>query len=424
MSLDNTNVNNKQESGKDNKSWVPLFIAVYIALAVEGMDFQIASICLPVLKSDFAISQVQAGALTSYTMVGMFIGTLIAGVLSDRIGRVKVTILSLLSFSLFTFSLGFTQSYWQFAVVRFLSGFGLAAVYAIGTLLVAEYVPTKKRGLIIGTLQTGVSVGYIGAALLSAAILPVHGWRPIFILSILPALISFLMLRKVKEPASYIASKERTGSKSKQNESKMIWRNKAVRRVFLLWAVANTALQFGYYGANTWLPSYLATDLGMNLKNMSLFIAGTYTAAIGGKILAGYLADRFGRKGVWLIGGLATAVAMPLIVSYANTGNVIWLMCLFGFLYATPYAILAAYMSESFPVEVRGTSVASMSSIGKIGSVTAPLFVGFMAAQYSIGSGIAILGIAYAICALVPWLFIGEKVYDPSSTKEDRVHGI
>jgi AAHS family cis,cis-muconate transporter-like MFS transporter len=403
---------------KQGAKWIPLFIAVFIALIVDGMDLQILNLCLPALRADFSISQVEAGALSSYTMIGMGIGALLAGVLSDRIGRVKVTIASLVVFSVFTVLLGFVQNYWQFVVIRFISGFGIAALFSIGTLLVAEYVPTEKRGLVLGTLQAGWSIGYICAALLSATVQPAFGWRPMFIISVIPAVVSFFILRTVKEPASFKAAQEKRQFEVKESEYKKIWKNKTIRKVFLLWAVANTALQFGYYGANTWLPSYLIIDLGMDLKNMSLYIAGTYTAMVAGKILAGFLADRFGKKGIWMIGGLATAVAIPSIIFFANTSNVVYLMILFGFLYAVPYALLAAYMSESFPTEVRGTSVATMSSVGKIGSVTAPLFVGYMATQHSIGLGIAALGAAYAICALVPGLFIREKSYDPSSAED------
>ncbi len=402
----------------NNNKWFPLFIAIWIALVVDGMDLQLLSLCLPVLKSEFAVNQIQAGALTSYTLIGMGIGGIIAGLLSDRIGRVKVSILSLIIFSSFTFILGFTQTYWQFATVRFLSGFGIAALYAIGTLVVAESVPSQKRGFVMGTLQAGWSVGYICAALISAAVLPNYGWRPLFIISVIPAIVSWLILRKTKEPASFMASRKKHEIKTKENEYAKIWKNKAVRNTFILWAIANITLQFGYFGANTWIPSYLITDLGLNLKSMSLYVAGTYTSMVAGKMLTGYLADKFSRKSIWLIGGVSTAVAIPCIVTYANTSNVIWLMILFGFLYATPYALLATYMSESFPVDVRGTSVATMSSIGKIGSVTAPLFIGYIATQYSIGYGIALLGIAYGICALIPGLFIKEKAYDPSKVEE------
>ncbi|HBT95444.1 MAG TPA: MFS transporter [Coriobacteriia bacterium] len=403
--------------------WIPLFIAVFIALVVDGMDLQLLNICLPVLKAEFALTQFEAGLLSSVTLIGMALGGLVAGVLADRIGRVKVTIISTVTFSFFTMLLGFTQTYWQFATVRFLSGFGIAALFAIGTLLVAEYVPTEKRGVIMGTLQAGWSIGYIAAALLSAALLETQGWRALFILSVVPAITSILILTRVKEPPGFLRQKQ-AGAVAKGNEYRRIWQNPSVRSVFIFWAIANTALQFGYYGANTWLPSYLHTDLGLDLKNMSLYIAGTYTAMVAGKILAGFLADRFGRKGIWMVGGLTTAVAMPLIVAYVNSANAIFLMVAFGFLYAIPYALLAAFMSESFPTGIRGTAVASLSSVGKIGSITAPAMVGFLANNYSIGFGIGILGIAYAVCALVPGIFLKEKAFDPSSVESCEGDGV
>lgn len=399
------------------ENWVPLFIAIFIALVVDGMDLQLLNICLPVLREDFDLSQMQAGALSSITLIGMALGGLVAGVLADRIGRVKVTIYSLVTFSLFTMLLGFTQTYWQFALVRFLSGLGIASLFAIGTLLVAEYVPTRKRGIVLGTLQAGWSIGYIAAALLSAAFLETQGWRPLFILSVIPALISFFILRRTKEPPSFAVQKQ-AGSAQRGHEYRRIWENKGIRIVFIIWAIANTALQFGYYGANTWLPSYLHTDLGLDLKNMSLYVAGTYSAMVVGKVLAGFLADRFGRKSIWMLGGLSTAIAIPLIVTYVNTSNVVFLMIIFGFLYAIPYALLTAFMSESFPTGIRGTAVASLSSVGKIGSIAAPMVVGYLASNYSIGFGIGVLGIAYAICALVPGIFLKEKAFDPSSTAQ------
>ncbi len=410
----NPGSNNDTVSYEKNRNWVPLFIAVFIALIVDGMDLQILNLCLPVLKNEFALNQIQAGALSSYTLLGMAIGGLLAGLLADKIGRVKVTMISLAMFSSFTLFLGFTQTYEQFAVIRCLSGLGMAGVYSIGTLLVAEYVPTARRGLILGSLQAGYSVGYICAALIAAAILPTHGWRPIFVLAVIPAIASFLLLRKTKEPESFQLASQVNADKKKGNQYALIWQNKTVRYTFLVWVVANTALQFGYFGANTWLPSYLSTDLGMNLKSMSLNIAATYTAMVAGKVMAGFLADKFGRKSVWVTGGLATAVVMPLIVAFVNTSNVIFLMFIFGILYAIPYALLSAFMSESFPGGVRGTCVATTYAIGRIGSVTAPLFIGFIATWHSIGYGIATLGIAYAICAVIPGLFIKEKAYDPS----------
>ncbi|WP_139314463.1 MFS transporter [Desulfosporosinus metallidurans] len=121
-------------------------------------------------------------------------------------------------------------------------------------------------------------------------------------------------------------------------------------------------LQFGYYGANTWLPSYLVQGLGINLKNVGWYV-------------------------------------------------------IFGFFYGVPYAILATYISESFPTKIRGTVVASTNAFGRAGSMLSPLMIGIVAEKYSIGYGIALMGISYALCALIPGLFIREKMYDPKSHK-------
>jgi AAHS family cis,cis-muconate transporter-like MFS transporter len=192
-----------------------------------------------------------------------------------------------------------------------------------------------------------------------------------------------------------------------------LWLERPLRRTFLLWTVAAIALQFGYYGANSWLPSYLVRDLGVNVQNMGWYVAGTYTMMVIGKIVTGYLADLVGRRAMWIVSGLLTAVYLPILVYAATPGNVAYLLLLFGFLYGAPYAINSTYLSESFPGEVRATAVATSYNLGRVGSMLSPLLIGMAATNHSIGRGIALLGISYAICALVPGLFIREKMFDP-----------
>src|SRR4029453_1580763 len=146
---------------------------------------------------------VMAGALSTYTLFGMGVGGILAGWLSDRIGRVAVTWWAVLVFTACTGLIAFCREYWQVAVMRFVSGFGLAAVYSIGTLLAAEYVPTAIRTTVLGILQAGWSGGYVIAALLSAYVIPAYGWRALFLCAILPGLVSLVMLRGVKDPPSW-----------------------------------------------------------------------------------------------------------------------------------------------------------------------------------------------------------------------------
>jgi len=203
----------------------------------------------------------------------------------------------------------------------------------------------------------------------------------------------------------------------KDNQWLAIWRNKRVRKYFLLWMVASTLLQFGYFGVNTWLPSYVASELGVNFKSMTNYIVGTYAAAIIGKVVTGWLADRFGRRVMFAVGGLSTAAMLPVLLIFQTPGTIVVLMIVFGFLYGMPYAVNATYMNESFPTHLRGTATGGAYNIGRVGSMAAPLLIGIIADHYTIGLGLSVLGIAYALAALVPFFFIKEKMYDPSTVE-------
>ena len=413
---------------KMDKIGIRVAIGVAVALIVDGLDLQVLALALPSFMKELKISPVLAGALSTYTLIGMGIGGIGAGWLADRIGRVRVTLISIATFSLGTMIIGFCQAYWQIAVMRFISGFGIGAVYSVGSVLAAEYVPTRIRNTVLGILQAGWSIGYIIAAIMASYILPTWGWRPLFILAIFPGIIAMLLLWGVTDPPSWFAARAaaRTADK-KENEYGKIWRDPKVRRNFLLWSAASICLQFSYYGANTWLPSYLVKDLGVNLKAMGWYLAATYACMVLGKAITGWFGDLVGRRLMWVLACVATAIALPLIMNISTPATVAYLLLIFGLLYGAPYAINATYMSESFPTAVRGTAVATAYNVGRLGSTISPLMVGWAASTYSVGFGIALLGISYALCGLIPGIFIPQKMYDPKAvveTKKDEAKAI
>jgi AAHS family cis,cis-muconate transporter-like MFS transporter len=391
-------------------------LGVFVALVVDGMDLQMLSLALPSLTKELQLSSVMAGALSTYTLLGMGIGGLLGGWLSDRIGRVAVTWWAVLVFSSCTGLIAFCDAYWQIALMRFVSGFGLAAVYSVGTLLAAEYVPTRIRTTVLGILQAGWSVGYVVAALLSSYVIPGYGWRPLFLCAIVPGIFSLVMLRGIRDPESWHAARAaRTLAPPRRGRFAEIMASPPTRRMFLLWSATAIALQFGYYGANTWLPSYLVKDLGVDLANTGWYVAGAYAMMVLGKAVTGYLADIVGRKTMWVASGLATAIYLPVLIVFATPTNVPYLLLIFGLLYGAPYAVNATYMSESFPSGVRGTAVGASYNVGRIGSTISPILIGRVASDYSIGFGIGLLGISYAICALIPGFFIKERLFDPKA---------
>lgn len=391
-------------------------VAVVLAMIVDGLDLQVLALAMPSFMKELKISPLLAGALGTYTLIGMAIGGIYAGWMADRIGRVRVTWWAIMIFSICTGIIGLCQEYWQIAAMRFISGLGLGAVYSTGNTLVSEYVPTRIRNFILSIVMAGWSFGYVVASLIAAQVLPTWGWRPMFILAIVPGLICLLLMKNLSDPPSYFSAREAERlSGKKKNEFAKLWADRKVRRFFILWSITSICLQYGYYGANTWLPSYIVRELGINLKTMGWFLAATYSMGIISKPIIGWLADKVGRRFMWVLTGFAIAIAIPVIVSMANASNVAYLLLIFGGLYGAFYAINATYLSESFPTAVRGTAMATSYNIGRIGSIISPTLIGWTASNYSIAAGIATCGVAYLFCALIPGLFIPQKMYDPKA---------
>jgi AAHS family cis,cis-muconate transporter-like MFS transporter len=398
-----------------------VIVGVFVALVVDGMDLQMLALALPGISKELRLSSVSAGALSTYSLLGMGIGGVVAGWLADRIGRVRVVWWAVLTFSAFTGVIALCETFWQIALMRAISGLGVGALYSIGTLLAAEYVPTRMRTTVLGTLQAGWSVGYVVAALLSSYVLPRFGWRPLFSCAVIPGIVTLVLLWTAPDPPSWAATR-RDKADTGPSPFGALWADPLLRRTFLLWTVTAIALQFGYYGANSWLPSYLVKDLGVNVQSMGWYVAGTYTMMVIGKVITGYLADLAGRRVMWIVSGVLTAVYLPVLVYAATPDNVAYLLLVFGFLYGAPYAINSTYLSESFPAGVRGTAVATSYNLGRIGSMASPLLIGLAATHYSIGLGIGLLGISYAACALVPGMFIREKMFDPKQIESLAPH--
>lgn len=400
-------------------TWKIAFFFAFLALLVDGADLMLLSYSLNSIKAEFQLSSVQAGMLGSFTLAGMAIGGIFGGWACDQFGRVRIVVISILLFSVLTCGLGLTQNFIQFSILRFFASLGLGSLYIACNTLMAEYVPTRYRTTVLGTLQAGWTVGYIVATLLAGWIIPDHGWRMLFYVAIVPVLIAVLMHFLVPEPQAWYHSRnDLNGQNTNTQESalKRIFAEPRNRKMFILWALTAGFLQFGYYGVNNWMPSYLESELGMKFKEMTAYMVGTYSAMILGKVLAGYMADKLGRRFTYAFGAIGTAIFLPLIVFYNSPDNILFLLIAFGFLYGIPYGVNATYMTESFPTHIRGSATGGAYNVGRLGAAIAPATIGFLASGGSIGLGFLVMGAAYLICGVIPALLIKEKQYDPQQS--------
>ena len=188
------------------------FIATFGGWMLDGMDVMVYSLVLPTLLLEWHISKGQAGLLSTSTLLLSSLGGWLAGILADRVGRVRMLKLTILWFAFFTFLSGFTQNFEQLLIVRSLQGLGFGGEWAVGAALMGESIRTRFRGRAVGTVQAGWSVGWGISVILSTILfsrLPHEiAWRVLFWIGILPALLVVYIRGKVQEPEIYRSRKQ------------------------------------------------------------------------------------------------------------------------------------------------------------------------------------------------------------------------
>ena len=414
----------EQATVQPKKIWMTAFILCSLILLADGVDLVFLAYSLTSIKAEFNLTTVQAGALGSWSLVGGVIGGLIGGWACDRFGRVKVIVFYMILSSILSCTLGFVESYHQFLIIRSIAAIGLGSLYIACNTLMSEYVPTKYRTTVLAALMTGFTLGSLCATLLAGWIIPEYGWRMLYWITIAPLALGILMHFMVPEPESWkrVREMKRTGQIVDNNAKKgnpyiTILKDKTHGRMFILWSFSSGFLLFGYFGVSNWLPSYLEAELGIKFKEMAIYMIGTFLTMIFAKIIAGYVADKIGRRIVFAFGTMGTALFIPVVVYMHTPDNIGVLMLIFGFLYGIPYAINATYLTESFPTAVRGTAVGGAFNIGRIGAIFAPITIGYLAMHGSIGTGLMVMGAAYFLCGLIPALFIKDRLYDPQKAE-------
>jgi len=399
---------------------VVVFIFVFLALVADGLDQMLLAYSMQSLKTEFGLDNVQVGSFASFTLVGMALGGMFSGWCCDRFGRVRTITWGIAIFSIFTASLGFTHHFWQFAVLRLIGAIGLGGVYSSCFILLSEYMPAKYRATILGSAVTGYSLGFILAAFLAGQIIPNHGWRPLFFITIIPIVLCLFLRRLIPEPPSYRLAREKLKAgerKAQEQLEKSLFiealKDKKLRLVFFVWLVGMCFGNFGYYGVSNWTPSYLEKELGMHFKSMTTYMIGSYFTMFLGKILTGIAADIVGRRWLNFAAAIGTAGFLFVILKYHTAENIVYLLLAFGFVYGMTIGALGTYITESFPTKIRGIAVGIAYNFGRFGGAVAPVVIGAIANGWSIGMGMFTICAAYIIVATLLGTFVRDRMYDP-----------
>jgi MFS family permease len=390
------------------------FWACFGGWALDAMDVQFYSFVIPTLIALWHLSKGQAGTLATSALLFSAAGGWIAGLVADRIGRVRTLQITILWFATFTCLSGFAQSYGQMFIARALIGLGFGGEWAAGAVLMGEVIQAKNRGKAVGSVQSGWALGWGAAAILYTVVFSLFpeqwAWRVLFFMGILPALLVVYIRRYVEEPEVF---RRQSAAASARGNFLEIF-SPGILRTTALAALLATGAQGGYYAVTTWLPTYLKTVRGLSVLNtggyLGVVIAGSFT----GYIVSAYLSDRLGRRRNFFVFAIGCMAAV-LVYTHVEVTNAQMLLLGFplGFFASGIFSGMGAFFTELFPTRIRGSGQGFSYNFGRGVGALFPSLVGYLSATMPLGRAIGVFAAsAYAV------LFVAAVLLPETRGKE------
>lgn len=389
-------------------------VAAGMGWAMDAFDVMMYSMLIVFIMKDLSLNTAEGGLLASVTLLSSALGGIVFGMVADKIGRTKALMTSILLYSIFTAACGFAQNLWQLVAFRALLGLGMGGEWTAGAALITETWPAKHRNKAMGLVQCNWTIGYAAAAFVTMLVAPTYGWRAVFFVGVLPALLTFWVRRRVEEPAIW-KEKKKEENKEENKEETVGFRILFSRGYIKYTVVATLVLifaQFGYWGVFSWIPGYLASPIekggaGMSIIKSSAWIMAMQIGGFAGLLSFGFLSDKFNRKRVMMVYFLMAAILVPFYGIIKDPTTLLILgpfVIFFGQGHFSGYGPLLA---EIYPTQVRATGQGFAYNIGRGVSAFAPAIVGFLALSKGLGMALAFTSVVF-IGALLSLLLLPE----------------
>lgn len=382
--------------------WKVLFWSTLIII-FDGYDLVIYGVVLPLLMDQWQLSPVTAGALGSAALVGMMLGAMTFGTLSDRLGRKKMIVACVILFSVVTVINGFATTPWQFGILRFLAGLGIGGVMPNVVALMTEYSPKRSRSTLVAVMFSGYAVGGMMSAGLGIWIVPTYGWQVMFYLAVVPLLMLPLIIKYLPDSVSFLLRQGREdevreilqameptqtlspsdtlslpsakGSKAPVLE---LFKEGRVLSTVMFWTAFFMCLLM-VYALGSWLPK-LMSMAGYALSSSLMFLMVLNVGAIVGAIGGGWLADRFHPRPVLVVFFVLAAISLSLLGFESPMWVLYALVAVAGATTIGSQILLYAYVAQYYPTAIRSTGLGWASGIGRNGAIVGPLLGGTLLA--------------------------------------------
>ena len=321
--------------------------AGFLGWTLDAFDFFLVVLSLTAIAQEFHRSDKEIAFSITLTLAFRPVGAFIFGLLADRYGRRLPLMLDLIFYSVVEVATGFAHSFTTFLVLRALFGIGMGGEWGVGASLAMEKVPPRLRGFLSGLLQQGYALGYLLAAGCFYFVFPHWGWRPMFFIGGLPALLGLFVRFKVKESEVWRKTRHPNWS-SLGREILSHW------KLFLYLTLLMMMMNFASHGTQDMFPTFLQRHWGMKPTQRAVVTAISMVGAILGGTLIGFLSDRFGRRSTMITAFILAIACIPL---WAYAPSVILLVVgafLIQFMVQGAWGIIPAHLSELSPDSVRG----------------------------------------------------------------------
>lgn len=407
-------------------------IMCWFSMLADGYDLGIYGAVLPSLMEykDWALSPAKAGAIGSYALVGMLVGAVCVGTITDMIGRKKTLAFCVTLFSIMMGFAAMASSPEMFGLCRFLGGIALGGVIPTVSALTIEYSPVHRRSMMYAIMYTGYPIGGVLGALFSMYFLQEHGWRFLFWIGVVPILIVPFILKYLPESISFLIAKNRRAeaqsiadrynipldsvgdykpnqgreSKGKFAAVETLFTKQNIRATLCFWVTFFMGLLM-IYGLSTWLPKMMK-QAGYPLgSSLGFLLMLNFSAAVGA-LLAGAAADRWGSKKIISISYFLAGISIASLSVKSSMPVVYALVGVAGFGTIGTTLILNAFISKYFAADNRATALGWALGFGRIGAISGPILGGlFMSWQLDLSWNFYMFSIA-GIIASIMVLFI------------------
>jgi SHS family lactate transporter-like MFS transporter len=321
-------------------------LAGFLGWTFDAFDFFILTFVLAAIAKEFG-QTIPAMALTiTASLATRWIGAILFGLFADRYGRRIPLIVNILYFSLIEVLSGLAPNYRVFFFLRLLYGIGMGGEWGVGASLTMESVPARWRGFVSGLLQEGYALGFLLAAAVYRFVYPHWGWRPLFFVGGLPALLTLFVRARVKEPEAWHRS--RTDWTTYRRAVFRNWRRFAY--LVLLLAMMN----FIAHGTQDMYPTFLQQQHGFSPERTSDFTVISMIGALCGGLMFGFISDGRGRRRTMVMAVLLGIAVIPLWIFAPNPPLILLGGFLMQFMVQGAWGVIPVHINELSPDQLRG----------------------------------------------------------------------